>query len=329
MLAQAGGNTALLPGTTVKDKPVTLVVKDATYWEAVEQLCRANGLMLGLDPATAKPAVVEPEGALDPHATAGPVAITFNNGSVSRSFRIAKSTYPRSSSIASVSYSMGVYWEDRVSISTVTVQLRKLLSGGKDLLEGAAPPVAQTVMPGARARNYGNAYLSVGNLPEGLRRFDEIEGVVKVTCRLGEKSVKLDDVFAGPPRAAEAAGVALSLKTVSAQGRSTAQISVEVKREVADDGISLAPQSGHMTFALVDPKGVRYPAVVESVRLGGAKKTGRKNKLGQEETDEQAEFSLRFWSLPIVDGPWSLVLTWPEKVDSRDYPFRAANVPVP
>ncbi len=329
-LATKSGNKELVAVQAAKDRPVSLDVKDVLYWDAVDQLCRTYGLVLTLDPATQKPALAAMDGTLDPGAVAGPVVLKLNTGSVSRSFRVAKSAWSKPSTIATVAYGAGVYWEDRLNISTVAVVVRKLLlPDGKDVLEGATQPVAQTVTPGVRTRNYSSAYLSFGNVPEGTRRFSAVEGLVRVTCRVGEKAVKLDDVFAGPPRSASAGGVTLTLKSVSERRKGVAQCVVEMKREAGDPAISFAPESGHVTFALIDPKGVRHQATLEGGKFGAPKKTGRKNRLGQDETAEEAEFNLRFWSVPEIEGPWSLTLVWPDKVDTREYPFAIKDAPVP
>ncbi len=328
-LARLSGNALLVPGNSVKDKLVTLEVKDATYWEAVGQLCRANSLLLTLDAATSKPAIVEPDGALDPGACAGPVAFRINSGSVSRPFRVAKTPWSRGPGIANVSYTAGIWWEDRLNISTVVLQFKQVFVAGKDILPGTPQTVAQTVTPGARTRGYAPAFLNIAGVSEGARKFDEILGVVRVSTRLGEKSVKLDDLFAAPPGlTAAAGGVSLALKGPVDRRKTNVVIPVTLKHELGDEQISFAPEAGHATFALVDPKGAKYQATVEGGRFG-AKKTGRKTKQGLDETTEEADFTLRFFNVAEADGKWALVLTWPEKVDTREYPFQLKNVPVP
>jgi hypothetical protein len=215
-------------------------------------------------------------------------------------------------------------------VSSVAIQFTKAaLPGGKDLFAGSTNRYAQTITAGgARARCWGSAWLSVPGLPEGASRFSAIEGSVKVAYRIGERTLKLDDVFAGKPRTVSAEGVTLTSREGLQRKKSSVVVTLETKREGGDPNISFATESGHASFFLVDPKGARCPGMHQGGRFG-AKKTGRKNRQGIDELAEDAEFNLRFDGLADLDGAWSILLTYPERIETREYPFTIKDVPLP
>jgi hypothetical protein len=185
----------------------------------------------------------------------------------------------------------------------------------------------QDVKPHAPAGDIGHGYFFFKGVPEGTRQFDAIEGVVKVTCRISESVLRLDDILAKGEGSISAGGITLTLRKVLKRDKGTAWLAMTVKREGRDAENLLKEESANAAFALIDPEGVSHPGVVAGDPF--TKKTGRRAAPGADEAVQEPEFEVRFWELPDAEGPWSLVLTWPERVDTREYPFTIKDVPLP
>lgn len=335
MLADQSGDSLLALPDKWQDKPVTLDVKGLPYFEALDALCKVAGLTytikdqaLSLCPA---------EGAVDVGAYLGPATAKAEQLTKSRVFRGVMQPDP-----SGLTLQLDVFWEDRLAtVGDEFIVTRVSTSDGRDLKirqmkqrvltlggggMGMFGPAGTAPKPSAR-----QTFARLSELPDKLGRTIVAEGTFRLTLGSGEKILTIPKVLeAGDRTAIEgdlslkvtqfqkaggAWGVVNAPQPAGPQANSIfAQIQVtKIGQEIVAVGLPGSPYG----FFLVDAKGTRYPAS----QLWGTQQ--------EKEGAWLAGCQVWFTKLPEMDADWSLIYVYPEKQESKEWPFKLENVPLP
>jgi hypothetical protein len=149
----------------------------------------------------------------------------------------------------------------------------------------------------------------VPDSPEGIKGPLTIEGKVLVDFLDGTGRVQVDDLFADGRKTAGDEKVRLA--DVGAELRAgVARVSLTLKTDEEHAGLISYELPKGYGFTLLDPEGKRRGD------FGGWSSAGD-------------SVSIDFRNIPDVAGKWSLVLVYPERVISKEYPFTLKDVPLP
>jgi len=332
--AEQSGNQPIDVPENLRDKTVTLSVRNTPYWQAMDKVCELAGVMYMPVWAQRKLQLLEAGETPRVGCYAGPVVMKVEEGTNSRSFR--KMKVPgggRPVAIAArddLTYQLSCFWEDRLPNARVELRVTKAITpDGRNLIVPEQPgllvPLVDPMHFGKdKETSHRLGMVRIREVPEGLKMLAEISGVLRLKLGIGEKVVKVEDVLVGGAREPVTEdGVTITVKKAERQDNRVT-VDIEARCEGGQGLASFAPESAQCAFFLVDPNGVRHPCWMKGGSFGprAAAGPGRAAR-------EEAQLNLMFQNLPVIDGAWALLFTYPERTESREYPFTIKDVPVP
>jgi hypothetical protein len=345
--AQETGNQPIDVPDDLREKTLTLSVKDMPYWQVLDKVCALTGLLYTPDWNTGNLRLVEAEkgGNLSGYSEA--VVVKVDQGAQTRVFRMAK--MPKGATMwggTRLGYTMSCFWEDRLPALTSEWQVTKVMTpDGKNLL---LPDQPGTVFGGGfmhagkgRMASYGNMQLNIPEVPEGLTKLTEVSGLVRLEFGEGQKEVKIDDVLAVVDKTITVDDWTITVKKAEkdpVHGKDVVSIMVEVKHGDKLASVPAAWLVGAYGFYLLAPDGQRHKGIPSGGRMmrgvgwavpGAVRAPGMDANTVVNGPGQVGKYNVRFWQLGEADGPWSLLLLLPEHHETREYPFTIKDVPVP
>ncbi len=329
-LAEKSGNAPVDAGM-FKDRTVTVSVKDVPYWQAMDLVCKPAGAFCDRRWHQNKGFVLLAESAKDaPEACAyaGPAVVSVNQVERTKTvrqllrFRTSQYPYPQPDwTERYIRVGMDYAVEERLRVLGGRVGFRKATTrDGTDLLKDQAAALdradAMEKTAGHEAADFTmdpSPYLVLKDRPEGVKGPLRIEGVVRLTFAVGRKELRIDKVFAGEKRTAEAGNVRLDLTSGVREG-----VSGAINLKIAADppkgrNINYDSRLG-FGFTVVDANG---------------KKQGKFTGWSQEGDGKDVTITITVTDLPATTGDLALVYSYPESVETKEYPFTLKDVPLP
>ena len=323
-LGEKTGNRPLLPGYRAPGtQKVTVTVKDKLYWEAVDALCRAAGAVF--DPSMGETPVFWMRGvevkADDPRAYAGPAVVWVpriergDTPAKRRSF-LTDQWFDRPDphvgdfkDPGKVRVRLRGAVEDRFPVLECWAELTRATAG--DARERPAQPLFERDT--RKEVHWYPTYPGLGgdfavDLPEGVPGPLTIEGVVHATFAVGRKEVRIEDVLSDEPKDIAPGGWEITLTSGRDKGDAVV-FTLAVRKPGPEPALMGQYAPAGMGFTLIDPKGREY-------RPSGGFWGGRDRLF------------FRVPRVPEVEGAWSLVYAYPERVVRQGYRFRI-DVPLP
>ena len=307
LLAQQSGNARIDP-RNLKDRPVTVAVKDTPYWQALDRICEQAEVVFvppwyrGVEPTMTAAKSKEPTLA----AYAGPAVLYVDR--VTRTTTSQKTVGTRTDLSGArmpvqrtLSVAMRLFAEDRLNAAGCAIRYTKAVSAdGKDILPKyyATAPVSGS-----------SQGLSIPDTEEGIKGPLAIEGFMRVNFYSGVRERRADDVFAAKQTVGDEE---LLLRDVVATRRNnkSVQVSLSLTGEPSRVALVTYDMPRGYGFILVDPDGKRYTTIAGWSRQG-------------------SDTTLDFANAPEIAGKWSLLLVVPERVDTKEYPFALKDIPLP
>lgn len=313
-LAQQSGNTPVNAGNFA-DRRVTVSVKDVPYWQALDRVLEQAGLCYVRYPwRGAQPSLVSAKpGAPSFAAYSGPAVVWIDRVTRTTStqktevFRTDTLTYAMPPSQRSINFTIRAAVEDRLGAKTCNVRFTKALApDGTNLLpKTPEPPAGIFGTPWTAI----SPSLYIPDTPEGIKGPLTLEGVLRLSLPEGRREVKVEDVFADGRKTA--GDEDMLLEDVVAERRAGgARVSLTLKAADAYKKMVSYNMPEGYGFALVDPEGKKRGD------FGGWSSTGE-------------AVTVDFRNVPEIPGKWSLLLVWPERAVTKEYPFTIRDVPLP
>ncbi len=334
LLADQSGNRRLEVPNTVAAKPVTLAVKDMTYWEALDAICRSAGLQY--EPTAERPAfhLVDAAGVQDIGGYAGPVVVKLTSCTQtrqkSREFRRREGGDPLPAASQTLSWELTCFWEDRLPVVVSDAWVTTVTAPDGRKLIALEPEPNKELPEGFPEWHQHSSYSDMGNtgvsgelqfslpeVPAGLQKFATVEGVVRLKLGVGEKSIEVGNIFQGQPKTTEADGISVTLNRAT-RDEDTVHLSLIMVTDGRCPMPSLGKQANRFGLKLQDPKGALHSDLGGGGFSGSGWGTGFRGQL-----------EITVCGVPDIPGEWTLIYTYPEKLEPRDYPFKIRDVPVP
>jgi hypothetical protein len=338
MLADQSGNALLALPDKWQDKPVTLDVKEMPYFQALDFLCALTGLTYQVKDQSL--ALVSPPEASDVGVYLGPGTVKMAQLIRNRAFRNASN--PQSTSLQ---LSLCAFWEDRLPVVFNSFDVAKVTTADGRQLEmrtrKGAPPAyaigrysygavtsgqAPAVKPSLSA---APAFAMLQNLPDKLGKTLTIEGTFRLDIGSGEKVLSIPKVLVEGDRSAEAGEVSFRIKEVhtsmptggmvgfwDSRVKNPVSFVIELRRPSREPIAGMGGSSPYGVF-LVKADGKRFPPL---------------SFMGAQQLKDDAWVATvsAFFDKPEgMDDTWSLVYVYPEKQESKEWPFKLENVPLP
>ena len=319
---QTGNKSFVLPeGWT--GKPMTVHFDRTPYWQAIDQICKEQGLVIQPDRQTQGLGLAVAPNATEITCYSGPVVFKINTAMKLKNYRVSQST-------DTLTYSLSYFWESRLDAAIVGPEkVEKVTDAGGALLQllRVAEPGRVRIMQGQAVMAFledlpfGSFTVAVQQYPDDLRAIGEMSGEVTLALPEGRQELRVDDVLSEGPKSGEVFGWKLTV--TGAERRRNA---VNVRGTLTKDG---KPESV-MDFAgsedygvwLVDPDGKKYRGREVRARFLGVNPGGPRPP-----GPRDAQFD--FVNVPEGAGILTLLYVFPEKLNQRAYPFKFINVPVP
>jgi len=347
--ADLSGNQAVDVPDDLRDKPVTASVKEMGYWQALDKVCSAAGLIYSPDYNAGRLRVQEADKAENLSGYSEAVVVKIDSGTQTRAFRSAKA--PRNAAAparagSTLFYQMSYFWEDRLAPLTTEVELTKAVTpDGKNLVPEDQMTVVRSFGPrggGMRAQTVsaGTTQLNIPQVPDGVTKLTEISGVVRLEFGDGKKEVSVNDVLGATDKTMPLGDWSVTVKGTEKTANGGITVRVEVKHGEKLVWIPAAWQTGEYGFYLVDGAGGRHRSQGTGFGAGvrGGRGGGRRNPGGgfapgggnpADVPEEEGKYNLRFMRVADIQGPWTLVLVLPDHYEMHEYPFTIKDVPLP
>ena len=161
-----------------------------------------------------------------------------------------------------------------------------------------------------------------------------IEGTVNVEFVMGQRKLKLADLFAGKEKEVEGDGVTLTLRKAERDGENV-ELSLTMKTDGRTPVLLFETSPAAYGFCLVDPRGRRHTNNFDfnwqgnGIGGGGSARGFRLMRHRARPEPLDGKLTLKFPRVPQVAGTWSLLYVFPERVEVKAYPFTIKDVPLP
>jgi hypothetical protein len=346
--ARQSGNTPLNLPNDLAEKNVTLNVKDMPYWQALDKLCEAVGAFYQVNflGGTGGLALSPLANYKDLGAFTGPVSVKIVNAANSLTFRPLGVGKPR---MGSLQYEFAFFWEDRMPVVFSEGFVTKAtLPDGREFFQPGWPNAVLTsrtvaAVPGRNAPS-GNLSFQTANFPGRVDKLASLEGIVRLSASVGpDKELKVDDVLGEDEKTAEKDGLMLFVTPVNKRMRGQADL-VMLNIRATRDGNPVDPpvlqQDPKYGVFLIEPAGNRHQAQrfassATGASLWAAEPDGKPVRIEFQQPAAMGQpghnpsVTLTFFDLPVIDGKWSLLVVYPGDTETKEYPFKIENVPVP
>lgn len=323
-LADRSGNAALAPPAKSEDRLVSVNVKDATYWEALDAVCRSAGLVYRIDPRPNTPGLV-----LRPMANAGDAGVYLGPVAVKLDACTRYASLRNPDQKDYLSYSFSYYWEERLPVVAAQVQVRKAAGfDGSDLVKPESlGSFTWSPTQWGRGSKCGDGFsLTITDPPAGLVKVAEISGTVRLDFGTGERSVVVDNIVGDEDKSAASGNLIVTV--VGAKwAKTTLYVGVDTTRGGRSEPLPTYPLGSLYGYWLVDPKGTRHRAIVTSSYSFTRLQEGKTRKVRN--TPSPGLFCVYATPPQALEGAWSLLYVLPENTLTKEYPFKLENVPAP
>ena len=346
-LAEQSGNTRLGVADDLKDKTVTLSLKDVTYWEAVEAVCAKLNLLCIIDyrrmAAQGEDSgwfqLVEAGKDAKLNGFSGPVVVRLDTCVKTLAYRQAKTAGMAYGSQGGLNFAVSYAYEDRIEPLMSEAEVKSALApDGKNFLTADAPPMRGR-WGGMNAVNgkqvvppFSSFMLMVPDVPDDLAKLSEISGIVRLEFGSGEKEVTIDDVV-------NAVGKELkfddwTIKVVKVD-KNKWGLQVQVEATYKGQPVDLpaymtAGSYGWWVKGGEDGKKVRgFNYGIGRAAWGGpgGPRAGNMVVIGGQ-PPAKGQQSITFQG-NFEAGTYSLTLLLPTVHETKEYPFTIKNVPLP
>lgn len=344
-LARQSGNKPFILADDVKDLRVSLAAKDMPYWQAVDALCESAGLIYDQGwQEDGRHLVKFDAKTQDPAAHTGPVVVRVTRvdrqttRSQSRVFRAAgQNRDPVDRFDRYIMFNAECQIEDRLPVLSGQLRFTRALT--RDGVNRLPPEQVERENRGMGRRMGWPSYFMNGYLrlsaAEDPEMFDApvtLEGVAEIELVAGRRELKLDGILGDKEKKAAADGMELTLTKAERKG-----VDLVVTLTVSGDGkvpTYVAPVRGYdYGFVIVDGAGTRYReftnCIWKSDRMGMQGGSGVGYRLDAMRGPFSGTLTLTVQGVPDAPGDWSVVFQYPEKTETREYPFSIREVPVP
>lgn len=223
------------------------------------------------------------------------------------------------------------FWEDRLPVIRAEAEVVEAFApDGRRLYKSQQPEPAPWRISFRQGRRppTGALVVTLTRLPEGIRKVQEIEGLVRLWIGTGKKEIAIKDVLFHPGDKASAPGLTLVLQSATRTGN---RIDVAVEAEIAGPNAcfiaeSCTPRYG---FFLEGPDRKRRPAAVERIERDLRAKAGEEKETAEKAADVTGKVTvwMKFEDLPDAAG-WTLVYCGPESIKADDVRFKIKDIPV-
>lgn len=339
-LAKQSGNAPLPMPENWEGRLLTFAVKNMPYWEALDALCAKAKLTYTIDHMSGGLKLVPREtGTVDISAHTGPVVVKVEAGTLTRSFR-GRGSQLRTRRHGGLTYTLNYFWEDRLPVIEKTASATRVTDPDGRQLKLASDVQVPRVFFGHRraATPASRLQVVIPELPKGLKKIGEIEGIVKLTTGAGRRTIKINGVFADGEKTASQGDVTLTVSSVNRRGPQ-GMFNLSLTAGGKETHFPDYPSNSQYGVCLVDPNGRQHHGMISrrghmvfrTAHAGGGgmvenlvvrldRRNGRANT---------GKASVTFRNLPRVEGAWTLVYTMPEKTVTREYPFKIKETPLP
>jgi len=333
LFPEQSGNLPFDIQESLRNRTVTLSVKDMSYWEAVDRFCEAAGLEYAHEGRGPRGELTlsRSKGQERIAAYAGPVVLRIGSLMRWRVFRPSKPNDPLNHyALCFARYE----WEERLPVAGSETWVTRLVTpGDRDLIDvyatkGPRRLYNENAVPNRPA---GVFSIYVGRPPDDVDRLAIIEGYFLFEFAVGKRELRIRDVQGAKP-ADDDGRIGLEvLKTRWIEDSLVTTLRMSVKA-----GATWPP-----LWAYGGPDAIPYGLFLEAPdakRYGGVPTTAEPNlaeklsllreRRADADAPSQLEISFRFYKLPRDVERWSLVWVVPETHDIRKYPFAMKDVPL-
>ena len=342
-LAEQSGNMRINIAENLKDKTVTLSLKDAEYWVAVDKVCEPLNLLVVGDWRRMSARgeeygwfqMLEAEKDLRITGYSGPVVVKPGSCVKTMQYRAAKAGGGMGMWGQGLNFSFTYCYEDRIEPLMSAVEVKVALApDGRNLL----PPEGARVAASGMGMGWGNQKVppfatvsfSIPKAPDDLAKLAEISGIVRLEFGSGEKEVVINDVL-------NAVGKEMTfddwtikiLKIDKNRGGLQVQIEAQYKGQPVELPAWMTAGSGYGWWVKDQDGGkkTRGWSMGSGMRLampgaqgGGAVAAPEAPKKGESTVYFQGNYEA---------GTYSLTLLLPKVHETKEYPFILKDIPLP
>ena len=353
--AKESGNTRLHAPDKWDGEPITLNVKDMPYWQALDKLCATAGHVYYAGDYSRTTGMGNGMGllkAVNGHELGdctGPVAVKLVHGMEEITLRGVKSggvgrmglmVPPGDGDM--LTYSIDYYWEDRLPVLADDAQITRAVGPNGKLLKIVDNQRGMVLSREPKVKPFmGAVRVTLTDLPDGLKKIDELDGIVKLTYGGADKTLRVEDVLNATGKTVKDGDISITIVKVE---KTAGGIDVIVKLQKGDKEyeVPVYPGIDRYGFTLVGEDG--QTSIRGWVRTSGGTKTGptpggpvagggfgvttgvgRGPGRGPQQVGK-GESGITFQA---KEGQWTLVYTYVGETWSKDYPFKLVNVPLP
>jgi hypothetical protein len=311
-------------------------MKDATYWEALDEVCTQAGAVYQPGYSIGKDGLALIAAAKENYTggRSGPVSVKMDTVTKARMLR---PWGPGQRLTVDLECQLIFFWEDRLPLLSMGGEVRKVtLPDGRVI----AHPAGTIAMSNAsRGRPFEGFSYRASDLGDGVNKLSSMEGVVRVTAAAGpNRQIQVQDVLSEGEKTGEGEdGLRLTVSRNPATDNKewgeggAVQLSIRATRDGKPTDVPIGAGEKCGVF-LIDPQGNRHPATQVIVARGGPDLMG----LGEDAVPPREGVSLAsttvtatFAALAKLDGKWSLLFVYPGDTQTKEYPFTIKDVPLP
>ena len=361
--AAESGNTLVHVPDKWDGETVTFDVKDMPYWQALDELCstihhcyynydysRTTGACNGMG-------LWKRASGTEIGDIAGPVAVKLTYGTRGRFLRGQKDAafgmmgnqgIPPSGDV--LTYSLSYYWEDRLPVLARDARITKMTgSDGKELkllqrFQGLGEFARD---PGIKPF-FATFDVVALDVPDGIEKIAEIDGIITLTYGHGERTIKIDDVLNATGKSVTDGDTTITVVKLNNQPGSLSLV-VKLKKGDKEVQVPVYAYNAEYGFMLVGADGTKHRGMMSrgggmDVVAGGgtfAVGPGSTTTIPNAAQAGPGERAVAFFTgrqgglrgannvNEKIDGLWTLFYTRPAECWSKEYPFTLKDVPLP
>ncbi len=348
-LAEFSGNRPFRVDEKLRDKTLTLSVKDATYWEAVDQAAAKLGLVysaywtMGMGRGgngESSLQLVEAEKDLKITGYASPAVVKADYLSKIEFLRVAKQPAWGMPGQEGLSLGLTWFWEDRLGPLTEEIELTKAVTPKGDSLLPTTPegrrkanPMGFMGMPGFKPAPCATVQFSLPMPAPDARTVAELSGVVRLEFATGEREVMIDDVFAKVGKEVKVDDWTITVKKVDGQ-KNALLVTIEAKYKGEPVDLPSYWTAGtygwyvQTTEGGKRTRGFSYGSGRATVGVAWGLDGGRLNPQARAQPVQKGESAVYFQG-EYEAGVTNVVLVLPKLHETREYPFTIKDIPLP
>jgi hypothetical protein len=310
---------------------VTLELKEVSFWDAMDALEQAAGVLYSLDYQSQWLVFAEngaEEVAEAPGINCGPVSVKVTHVGANRNVYF-RNPHARGNQ-QYVNVGVQCFWEARLPVLNGVPVITKAVTD--DGVELPVPDTNFARYQGFMGNNMGMNSIGFQQVPGEVGRRLTLEGVARMRFGVGPKEIRFEDVLApakkaedgkadeakGDPKEADVMSIRTDeLKmTLKDPVRAADHFQVTVDGEGTQDCPPMRSSSTVYGLFLEDAKGGRTPGQLQFSSTSS----------GPNGFSFQGNW---IFNVQVGEGKYALVFVHPQKIITKDYPFILRNVPMP